>query len=183
MHYLREGRGLRRQLPPERRAHAERQDPARVRVSGSRRWAQWLGKNGEIHLRHARRPHPPAGWGVTTRKGKTGLRPRPRLAGCGARHPLARRHTAAGDVLKGGAPARFAVQADGTVLLTLDPKARDDYDTVIAFEMLNGTGYRRPATRIPQPVACSLQPYLSFGSKLRTLRARAAISPARELRP
>jgi hypothetical protein len=36
--------------------------------------------------------------------------------------------------MKGGAPARFGVQSDGTVLLALDPKARDEYDTVIAFE-------------------------------------------------
>ena len=37
--------------------------------------------------------------------------------------------------LKSGAPARYAGQADGTVLLSLDPQARDEYDTVIVFEM------------------------------------------------
>ncbi len=37
--------------------------------------------------------------------------------------------------LKGGAPARYAAQADGTVLISLDPQGRDEYDTVIVFEM------------------------------------------------
>ena len=100
------------------------------------RWAQWLA--GERRRRSTARgggPIAPRSWGVTTKKGSTvyvhvldwqdAEIAIPSLGG------TPRRAT----YLKGGGAARFTVQPDGTMLIALDPKARDDYDTVIAFEM------------------------------------------------
>ena len=96
---------------------------------------QWLQVNGASIYGTRQGPIAPRSWGVTTKKGSTvyvhvldwqdaeiaipSLGGTPRQA----------------TYLKGGGAARFTVQPDGTVLIALDPKARDDYDTVIAFEM------------------------------------------------
>ena len=96
---------------------------------------QWLQANGESIYGTRGGPITPRPWGVTTKKGDTvyvhvldwqdAEIAIPSLGG------TPRRAT----YLKGGGAARFTVQPDGTVLIALDPKARDDYDTVIAFEM------------------------------------------------
>lgn len=95
----------------------------------------WLQVNGTAIYGTRQGPVSPRSWGVTTRKGSTvyvhvlewqdATLAIPSLGGA----PKSARY------LKGGGPARFTVQADGTILLALDPAARDAYDTVVAFEL------------------------------------------------
>ncbi len=95
----------------------------------------WLQVHGASIYGTRQGPVSPRTWGVTTRKGSTVYvhvldwqDPSIVIPSLGGTPKTAR-------YLNGGTAARYDVQTDGTVLLRLDPSARDPYDTVIAFEM------------------------------------------------
>jgi len=96
---------------------------------------QWLQVYGASIYGTRQGPVSPRSWGVTTTKGSTVYVHVLEWQDTALALPSLGGTPKKATYLKGGAPARFGVQSDGTVLLTLDPKARDEYDTVIAFEM------------------------------------------------
>lgn len=96
---------------------------------------QWLQTHGASIYGTRQGPVAPRSWGVTTKKGSTVYVHVLEWQDATLAIPSLGGAPKSASYLKGGRPASFTMQSDGTVLLTLDPSARDEYDTVIAFEM------------------------------------------------
>ena len=143
-----EGGGLRRQPAPERRPHAQREDPARVRVTRLREMGAWLAEERRVHLRHARRAGPPAQLGRDDAQGRT----RSTCTSSTGRTPAlalprgrrSRRCRAAPTSSRTARPCRSASRGRG------EPRGsaagRDPLDTVVVLEIAPAKwSRRRPA--------------------------------------
>ena len=96
---------------------------------------QWLQTYGASIYGTRKGPIEPRPWGVTTRKGSTVYVHVLDWQDADIALPSLGGTPKKASYLKGGGSAKFATLPDGTVLLTLDPSSRDEYDTVIVFEM------------------------------------------------
>jgi alpha-L-fucosidase len=104
-------------------------------VERLRQMGQWLQVHGPSIYGTRQGPIAPRPWGVTTKKGRTVYVHILEWQDAALALPSLGGTPASARYLKSGAAVPYRVQPDGTLLLTLDPQARDEYDTVIVFEM------------------------------------------------
>ena len=104
-------------------------------VERLRQMGQWLQVHGPSIYGTRQGPLAPRSWGVTTKKGRTVYVHILEWQDAALALPSLGATPKAARYLKSGAAVPYRVQPDGTLLLTLDPQARDEYDTVVVFEM------------------------------------------------
>jgi alpha-L-fucosidase len=95
---------------------------------------QWLKAHGDSIYGTRRGPVPPRPWGVTTRKGNTVFVHILEWEDQAIALPDLGGKVKAARFLKSGAPAAYE-QAAGSLVVTIPPAARDEFDTVVAFEL------------------------------------------------